>query len=356
MSIPIADFTNPLNKVFIGDNLPIINRLEHESVDLIYLDPPFNSGSDYGVTSDGQSVFKDIWKYSESEFVVTVNMLNSSAAKQFMLGWKLAFGTAGKAGEELAYLCHMVPRLKAMKAILKPTGSIYLHCDVSASHALKKAMDVIFGATNFRNEIAWCYGSPSTSSNKFPKKHDAILFYAKGGESVFNPNAVLVPHKRIDRRTVREGWRRNKPAEFTREKAGELAKGKMPFSWWDDIAPAYKSAKQFTGYPTQKPKELLTRIIKASSNPGDVVLDPYCGSGTTLAACYELALDGEGRDFIGIDLGGVAAKIAAKLMRDRYDADLEVQIHDEGLRSAVEAEFAKSPDKPAVRKSLDLVM
>ena len=330
--------------LLLGDCLDAMAELRdergfREQVDLVYLDPPFNSKSEYSfifgeanATKSSVVAFTDAWDWKSAEPAYDQYIRGGGIGAKFLQGMRDTLSTTARGRAMLSYLTAMTPRLELMRELLKPNGSIYLHCDHSAGHYLKAAMDAVFGMENFRNEIVWCYGSPGKPEKWFPRKHDTVLFYAKGGESVFNPNAVLVPHKRIDRRTVREGWRRNKPAEFTREKAGELAKGKMPFSWWDDIAPAYKSARQFMGYPTQKPLKLLKRIILASSNKGDLVMDPYCGCGTTLAACVET-----GRDFVGMDIEPFAAKTTKARMAVQYFMDIRVG----HVQPKTEADFAR---------------
>jgi len=202
-------------------------------------------------------------------------------------------------------LLNMAIRLKPMQRVLKQQGSIYLHCDPTASHYLKMLMDVIFGAKNFRNEIAWCYGSPGSPKFHFPRKHDTILYFSKGDNPTFNPKSVLVPHKRIDKNLKKFGHAGEYAKATPKE---ELKKGKIPFDWWNDIAEAYKTHSEYTGYPTQKPLGLLERIINVSSNEGDIVLDPFCGCGTTLHAAEELK-----RKWIGIDI----SQFAAGLVRNR---------------------------------------
>ena len=329
--INLGDFTDPFNRVFIGDNLPALRALHKakgECVDLVYLDPPFNSKRDYnfigGISASSSSLqkaFSDTWNYKPEVFNAVVEDEHLGVAERdFLRGWKEAFGVVKGAGAELAYLCHMVPRLVAMKVVMKPTASIYLHCDQSANAALKKAMDVVFGAHNYRNDIVWGYGSPSNAKKWFPRKHDYLFFYAKSGKSVFNRNAIRIPHTRIDERTFGEGWNRDNPVPFTAELESELKKGRVPQSWWADFAPAYKHATEYMGYPTQKPLGLLRRIILASSNPGGVVLDPYCGCGTTIAACRQLMQEDSatGRKFIGMDMEGFAAQVMRRRMHDKH--------------------------------------
>ena len=325
----LGDFNSPFNRVFIGDNLPALRALREakgECVDLVYLDPPFNSNATYAfiggisaATSALQEAFNDTWTFKPEVFnAVAGDRELPSKVRNFLHGWKSAFGVVGPAGQELAYLCHIAPRLCVLRDVMKPTASIYLHCDQSANAALKKAMEVVFGAENFRNDIVWGYGSPSNAKKWFPRKHDYLFFYAKGRRTTFNRDAVRIPHNRIDERTFGEGWNRDNPVEFTKDLAEELKKGKVPQSWWAQFAPAYKASAEYMGYPTQKPLGLLLRIIQASSNPGDVVLDPYCGCGTTIAACRQLAEEGFERRFIGIDIEGFAAQVMRRRMHDKH--------------------------------------
>ena len=224
-----------------GDNLEVMRGMPSESVDLIYADPPFNSNADYGE-------FDDRW-----------------------------------AGDD--YLAFMEERLLEMHRLLKPTGSLYLHCDPTMSHYLKVLMDTTFGRKNFRNEIIWCYGLGGSSKRFFSRKHDVLLFYVMGLKYYFDKPRV--------------------PATSMRMK-GQM-KG-MTDVW--DIPTINNMAKERVGYPTQKPLALLERIIKASSNEGDTVLDPFCGSGTTLVAAERL-----GRKGVGIDANPQAVAIT----RDRLE-------------------------------------
>ena len=321
----MGDFSDPFNRVFIGDNLPALRALhkaQGECVDLIYLDPPFNSKRDYnfigGISASSkalQKAFGDIWNYKPEVFnaVVEDTTLLRVEERDFLRGWREAFGVNNEAGQELAYLCHIVPRLVAMKAVMKPTASIYLHCDHSAAHAVKKAMDVVFGRGNFRNEIIWCYTTPSNAKKQFPRKHDNILFYSRSGEWTFNDDAVRIPYKRGSKLDGK-GWG-VRDEDYNQE---EIDKGKLSPDWWPDITPVQRLKNERLGYPTQKPLALLRRIIEASSNPGDVVLDPYCGCGTTVGACRQLTEAAEGRKFIGMDMEGFAAQVMKRRMHDKH--------------------------------------
>ncbi|MGR3915132.1 MAG: DNA methyltransferase [Gammaproteobacteria bacterium] len=340
---PTAPQTNIL---YYGDCLEVMAQWPPGSVDLIYLDPPFNSEANYHIifgagkkTKDEKNLaqilaFRDTWSWDEAAAKRVADIENAIAhpAHGIICALKVLFPNGSGM---LAYLSYMAQRLAVMRPLLKSSGSIYLHCNHSAGHYLKILMDSVFGAENFRNEIIWCYGSPGDPKRHFPRKHDTLLFYANGGKNTFNKDAIRVAHKRIDQRVVQEGWRREKPLEFTPEKAAELAKGKVPFSWWNEFAPAYKSAKQYLGYPTQKPLGLLERIIRASSNQGGIVLDPFCGCGTTIEAAHKL-----GRRWLGIDISTQAIEV---IRRDRLK---EMKIPISGLPHDMRAAEVFARDNP----------
>ena len=223
-----------------------------------------------------------------------------------------------------AFLCFMAVRLIEMRRILKPTGSIYLHCDPTASHYLKALMDAIFGDKNFRNEIVWAYTGPgSPKMRQFNRKHDIILWYSKGAKWTFNRDAVRMPY--VNGKPNTGGFKHADGSNMDAKVAANYGatKGKIPETWWTDIAVAVRSAKERVGYPTQKPLKLYERIIKASSNPGDVVLDPFCGCATTPIAAERL-----GREWIGMDLWDGAYDIVNKRMEDNKQllADSNPQI------------------------------
>lgn len=188
----------------------------------------------------------------------------------------------------LSYLSYMAERIADMHRLLKDTGSIYLHCDPTASHYLKIIMDEVFGKENFRNEIVWCYTGPSRANKFFPKKHDYLLFYTKSNEWVFNADSVRVPYVKLETG--------NTSGIF--KSAHTLSgKGKIPESWWTEFSLVGRIKNERLGYPTQKPLALLKRIITASSNQGDLVLDPFCGCGTTIEAAHLLK-----RNWVSIDI------------------------------------------------------
>ena len=247
----------PSDAIICGDNLAVMAGMPSALADLIYADPPFCTGRDFGD-------FSDKWD---------------------------------SPGD---YLHWFHPRLLELRRLLKPTGSIYLHCDPTASHYLKILMDAVFGASNFRNELVWCYERARPAKKQFKRVHDTIMFYSAGRGWNFNP--IMVPRKdgsRTDRTFKRPDGTLYRSS----------CKGKLCPSWWADI-PSFgtaMSSRERLGYPTQKPIKLLERIIKASSSEGDLVLDPFCGSGTTLAAAKRL-----GRRYLGIDSAPRACSLATQ--------------------------------------------
>ena len=270
-----------IRKLFIGDNLPVLRNMQSESVDLIYLDPPFNSGKQWenpirAHKRDAEVAFKDTWNLSDIHADEELELLHY--AKDAIPLINSLHKING--GSWRAYLIYMGIRLAEMRRILKDTGSIYYHCDPVMSHGVKLLMDSIFGKGNCRNEVIWHYGGTGKSNKKFPSKHDILLFYSKGKDGVFNPINVPAVKK--------SGW------------TGKSEK--LCDSVWK-INTAFQSPerKNLTGYPTQKPLPLLERIIRASSNEGGIVLDPFCGCATACIAAEKLR-----RQWIGIDLSDKA--------------------------------------------------
>lgn len=309
-----------MSTLYTGDSLELMqNFFDTQTIDLIYADPPFNTGRDFGA-------FEDKWADVED------------------------------------YIDWLRPRLREMRRVLKPTGSIYVHCDWHASHYIKVAMDDIFGYDNFRNEIVWksSYGGKNMATRAFGRGHDTILFYAMP-DAQFNPLHLPLSEESIKEwyRYVDEGgerynvdnlaapsdggyeydflgatrrWRypehrmhelldaglivhettttgsKRKVAGFKRYLRD--SKGSIATSLWLDINPLNRRSTERTGYPTQKPLALLRRIITASSNEGDIVLDPFCGSGTTCVAAQQL-----GRKYIGIDVSEEAVALTEERLR-----------------------------------------
>ncbi len=267
------------NTLYYGDCLDIMSGFPDNYIDLICLDPPFNSNEKYnkvfkdsGLRIDPQiKAFDDVWLWdnTSAERVERVKNAVANPASKVIAGFE-GFIPRSKM---LSYASYMAERLFMMHRILKETGSIYLHCDPYASHYLKLVMDAIFGENNFRNEIVWCYGLGGSSSKVFSRKHDIILFYTKSSN-----------------------WYFDKPT-MPSTSAMMAGKEKGMVDYWVDIPTINNMANERLGYPTQKPIALYERIIKASSNPGDLVLDPFAGCGTTIEAAKK-----NGRDVIGIDI------------------------------------------------------
>ena len=226
-----------------------------------------------------------------------------------------------------AFLCWLGVRLIEMRRVLKPTGSIYLHIDHTAHAYVKTLMDAIFGVRNFRNEIVWCYTGPGNTPRHFKRKHDTILFYVNSETASFNADAVRVPYSpaTLARRRYTEGspgstgitagYGDGRTYSQVQE---EFGKGKVPEDWWTDIGGGGQIPRnERTGYPTQKPLALYERIILASSNPGDVVLDPFCGCATTPVAAERL-----GREWVGMDLWkGAFQVVQNRLAKEHLAAD-----------------------------------
>ena len=291
--------------LFICDNLPVLEGMNSESVDLIYLDPPFNSNRHYSAPIGSKAAgahFKDAWTLDD----IDMGWIGQIAERYPKLHTLLnAVGGINGKGS-MSYLVFMARRMLEMHRVLKPTGSLYLHCDPTMSHSLKILMDAIFGKAKFRNEILWCYTGPgSPKMRQFNRKHDTIFWYSKGTKWMFNNDAVRIPHKDGGPHTGGYGITRDIAAKYG-------AKGKIPETWWQfAIAPR---GKEYIGYPTQKPIKLLERIIKASSAEGDVILDPFCGCATACVAAETL-----NRQWIGVDVSDLAEKLVKKRLEAAQD-------------------------------------
>ena len=293
----------------------MLRGINSDSIDLIYLDPPFNKGKAFhaptGTSAEGAN-FKDIWSPSEVKDELH-NQLNDKHPKLYRY-----LDVVGEIGSRPAkyYLIYMAVRLLEMHRILKDTGSLYLHCDPTASHYLKQLMDCIFGHKHYRNEIVWCYTGPSGARNDFPRKHDVLFRYVKTGDFVFNFDLVRIPYKDLhtDKGKKAAIWGTEGKLQDPMERHKYLQRGKIPEDYWTDIpSGGHISPKERVGYPTQKPLKLLERIIQVSSNEGDLVLDPFCGCATTCVAAEKLE-----RNWIGIDV----SKKAYQLVQDRLQAEV----------------------------------
>ena len=320
-----------MNRIlYAADCLDVLNdenELPDESIDLIYLDPPFNSNSNYNLPFKGRDkslkpveAFKDTWEWTADDNARLEQMEGDPRTRSLAAIVKFAQeveqvgGGRSRKPSLAAYLINMSRRLLAMRRVLKETGSIYLHCDPTASHYLKLVMDAVFGKKNFRNEIIWCYTGNSTPKLNFQLKHDVILFYVKSKNAPFTlqlssySEATLKRYNHVD-----ESGRRYKMSSLRSGLEKVYAKdGKPMEDWWSDI-PVVRKKTERLGYPTQKPLALLERIIKASSPPDGAVLDPFCGCGTTVHAAENLK-----RKWIGIDISPFSTGLIRERMVDNF--------------------------------------
>jgi len=306
------------NVLYYGDNLEILRKyILDNSIDLVYLDPPFNSKKDYnilfkesgGVESEAQiKAFTDTWHWTQTAENTYHDIVTNGPLKVAQLVGALhdAIGQ----NDVMAYLVMMTARLIELHRVLKPTGSLYLHCDPTASHYLKLVLDQIFGPANFRNEVVWSYRTGGTSKRWFARKHETIFFYTKTPKYNFNVQYY-------------KSWQRKKYnysekyPEYYDEEEKRWYHLAVCRSVWDDIfvIGTEPDKSERLGYETQKPLALLERIIKASSNEGDIVLDPFCGCGTALVAAQKL-----NRRWIGIDITHLAITLMRNRLRDSFPA------------------------------------
>jgi DNA modification methylase len=374
----MAPQQNPvLNQLFYGDNLAVLrDHIADQSVDLIYLDPPFNSRQDYNVLfaeKDGArsasqiTAFKDTWEWNEESSLAYEQVVEAGGRVAEAMR---AFRTLLGGTDMLAYLAMMAPRLVELRRVLKESGSIYLHCDPTASHYLKLLMDGVFGAQNFKNEIIWRRkgGSALKGMNHFSNATDTLLFYSKSDPCKFHPvflpldqeyieehftkvdekgrryQATVMrspnprPNLRYDYKgykTPPNGWAVSRARMEELDRLGELHfpedtgkqiyrkiyldtyPGQPANNLWIDISTLKGKAAEILGYPTQKPEALLERILKASSDEGDVVLDPFCGCGTAVQVAQKL-----NRRWIGIDITHLAIGLIKTRLDDAYGPEV----------------------------------
>ena len=334
-----------MNKLYFGDNLEILREMPDERVHLICTDPPFNSGQDYntflGDSLAQKKAFTDTWTWDtasqDARADIESRAITSDTYKALdtcLKGYDLVLQNAvsGNKGAMRAYLAFMGPRLAEMHRVLTPTGSIYLHCDPTASHYLKGVMDAIWDQGNhskneaFRNEVVWSYRRWPAKHPNFQRMHDVILRYAKGTNVTWNqlyepkPASTL---KRFGNKKIKSAYTpdgKRVPSEVTNEVSKEVP---LRDVW--EISVIAPSAKERLGYPTQKPLALYERMIKASSNQGDIVLDPFCGCGTNIDAAHAL-----NRQWIGIDITILALDPIWQRLADRHGLAPSVDYQIEG--------------------------
>ncbi len=347
--------------IWTGDNLNIMRGMNSESVDLIYLDPPFNSNRDYAAPNGSEAAgaaFKDTWTLDDLD----IAWHGEVAEQEPALGSVIEAAGISHGRPMKAYLIMMSVRLLEMRRLIRPNGSIFLHCDSTAAHYLKAVMDAIFGQAQFENDIIWRrQGAKGLATRRMPRNHDTILRYSNGGQPAFNPQYIPHDQEYVERfyRHVEKGTgrryalsdltnpNRNRPnltyeflgidrvwrwtkqrmeQEYANGRIVQSAPGRVPRykryldeqpgrsidAVWEDIPPVQGQSKERTGYPTQKPIALLERVVSMSSNPGDTVLDPFCGCATACVAAEKLD-----RQWIGIDISEKAAELVqVRLQRE----------------------------------------
>jgi site-specific DNA-methyltransferase (adenine-specific) len=327
-----------MNNLFFGDNLKWLRDVSifpNDFVDLIYLDPPYNSKRGYnllfkspaGDMSEAQiEAFEDTWHWNEQaerEFDELFHQPNTAVA-EMMKSLRAFLGE----NDMMAYLTMMANRLIQLQRVLKPTGSIYLHCDPTASHYLKVVMDAIFGKENFINEIIWYKNSGGIGRTSFSKRHDTLLLYGKT-EDYFYDGKALGELREQEKGTFGGYFGKDEDGREYREcrKGGKVYKYYMdeprnPEDVWEIAQIPERDKTERLGYPTQKPEALLERVIKASSKPGGIVLDPFCGCGTAVHVAQKLK-----REWIGIDITHLAISLIEKRLKNAFKTGLEFEVH-----------------------------
>jgi len=382
------------NTLYYGDNLDIMRRyIPDESVDLIYLDPPFKSNQSYNVLFKEKNgsqaasqirAFEDTWTWSQEDEVIFADLVTKGdKVADCLQAYRTFLGPC----DMLAYLVMMAPRLAELRRVMKPTASVYLHCDPAASHYLKMLMDAVFGPERFINEIVWKRtNAKGLAFTRFAGDHDTILRYSHSDKWTWNP--IYIKH---DPEYLRNFYRYVEPSTGRRYRLADLtnpnkdrpnltyeflgvsrvwrwtkdrmmkayeqdlivqsAPGRVPAlkryldeqegtpvdDIWTDIRPVQSQAQERLGYPTQKPESLLERIIKASSNEGDLVLDPFCGCGTTIAAAQKLK-----RRWIGIDITHLAITLMKKRLLDSFGTEAQFNVIGEPTSLPDAAALAES--------------
>ena len=301
--------------LYHGDNLDFLRGMNSETVHLIATDPPFNKNRDFHATPDSLAAgarFRDRWSWERDVHEEWTDNIKDD----WPAVWEVIDAARAAYGDDMgAFLCWLGVRLMEMHRVLRQDGSLYLHCDPTASHYIKAMLDAIFGWKNFRNEIVWCYSTSGRSKNEFARKHDIILFYSKSNSYIWTDYRIPVSQKYLDshyRQTDKYGRRCRIRIDAGKERIYYPDEGMICNDWWE-IAYLNSQAKERTGYPTQKPLPLYRRIIEASSNEGDIVLDPFCGCATTPVAAEQL-----GRQWVGMDIWDGARDIVLQRLQDEW--------------------------------------
>jgi len=303
------------NFLFYGDNIDILRHyIKDETIDLVYLDPPFKSDQNYNLLFREQSgarskaqikVFEDTWQWNKEAASSYQEIIERGPEKiaKAMQAFRMFLGE----NDMLAYLSMMAPRLVELRRVLKPKGSIYLHCDPTASHYLKMLMDAVFHPDKFQNELIWHYQTGGASKRRFSRKHDIIFWYTKSDEWKFYGERISIPR-------TEKAMKRAQNPKGARIAVNDATKNPNDVLIIQQMNPM---ARERLGYPTQKPEALLERIILASSDEGDLVLDPFCGCGTTIAVAHRL-----NRRWIGIDITHLAIGLIKYRLQDAFGAKI----------------------------------
>ena len=344
-----------MNTLYYGDNLDILRKkLRDETVDLCYIDPPFNSKRNYfqiyGNTEKKDhaqaQAFIDTWTWNGLAIAGFQEISTNQEGRYTRQTIELLLGLKNVLGENglLAYLISMTQRVNEIQRVLKPTGSFYLHCDPTASHYLKLVLDTIFcpRGGDFRNEIVWCYSGGGIPKQDFPRKHDVILRYSNTKYCTYFPI-----YRQYSEGTLQRGRTKIKGKYF---EEGLRKEGTPVNDWWADVPKITSPTDpEKLGYPTQKPEALLERIIQASSNEGDTVLDAYCGCGTTVAVSQRLK-----RNWIGIDITYQSIAVILKRLEDSFGAEIANSVVLNGIPRDIESARALANKKDdRVRKEFE---
>ena len=357
-------YNSPMKTLYYGDNLEILrNKIPDESIDLCYIDPPFNSKKSYfqiynnigGKADKAQAqAFTDTWTWDDraiegyTEITTNYNGRFTKQAIELIKGLEMILGR----DDLLAYLVHITLRVTEIFRALKPTGSFYLHCDPTASHYLKLVLDAVFCGQggDFRNEIIWCYKRWPSKQQNFQKMHDVIFRYSKTKDVIWNQ--LYDDFTEQTKKRIKNGMKIEHivgpSGKILIRPTDDKSPGVAMCDYWN-IPMIAGQAKERMGYPTQKPEALLERIIKASTNPGDLVLDAYCGCGTTVAVAERLD-----RNWIGIDITYHSISLILKRLADANGGQLPADIVVDGIPQDVESARAlANRDDDRVRKEFE---
>ncbi|HBD94138.1 MAG TPA: site-specific DNA-methyltransferase [Spirochaetia bacterium] len=348
-----------MKQLYFGDNLDIMKKLHSDHpegfIDLIYIDPPFNSKRNYNVlfedidlkdTKAQKEAFSDTWSnVSYNDTLMEIQELDLDLYKFIKALDEIRISKSA-----ISYLTTMAIRIHYMHKLLKKTGSFYLHCDPTMSHYLKLVCDLVFGINNFRNEIVWCYRKWSASNNRYLRSHDIILFYGKSNINTFNVQYLPYSEGTFKR------WKGKKQASEFKDgvrvhqfSTAEDSIGTYMPDWWE-VSIINPAAKERLGYPTQKPIALMERIILASSTENDLVADFFCGCGTTIAAAEKL-----NRNWMGVDISHLAVKLIIDRLVKPYpelkQQEIRKNIHVDGFPKDIASalELAQNTDKHRVQ-------